>query len=36
VLRHAPPALGQHTREVLAEFGIDAARFDTLRAAGVV
>ena len=36
VLRHAPPALGQHTREVLAEFGIDAARFDTLRAAGVI
>jgi len=36
VLRHAPPALGQHTREVLAEFGIDAARFDALRAAGVV
>ena len=36
VLRHAPPALGQHTREVLAEFGIDATRFDTLRAAGVV
>jgi formyl-CoA transferase len=36
VLRHAPPALGQHTREVLAELGIDATRFDTLRAAGVV
>ncbi|MET3439770.1 formyl-CoA transferase [Variovorax paradoxus] len=36
VLRHAPPALGQHTREVLAEFGIDAVRFDALRAAGVV
>ena len=36
VLRHAPPALGQHTREVLAEFGIDTARFDALRAAGVV
>ncbi|CAN7149333.1 CoA transferase [Variovorax paradoxus] len=36
VLRHAPPALGQHTREVLAEFGIDGARFDALRAAGVV
>jgi crotonobetainyl-CoA:carnitine CoA-transferase CaiB-like acyl-CoA transferase len=36
VLRHAPPALGQHTREVLAEFGIDAARFDALRSAGVV
>lgn len=36
VLRHAPPALGQHTREVLAEFGIDAVRFNALRAAGVV
>ena len=36
VLRHAPPALGQHTREVLTEFGIDAARFDALRSAGVV
>jgi formyl-CoA transferase len=36
VLRHAPPALGQHTREVLAEFGIDAARFEALRSAGVV
>jgi formyl-CoA transferase len=36
VLRHAPPALGQHTREVLAEFGIDAGRFEALRAAGVV
>jgi crotonobetainyl-CoA:carnitine CoA-transferase CaiB-like acyl-CoA transferase len=36
VLRHAPPALGQHTREVLAEFGIDGAQFDALRSAGVV
>jgi crotonobetainyl-CoA:carnitine CoA-transferase CaiB-like acyl-CoA transferase len=36
VLRHAPPALGQHTQEVLAEMGIDAARFDALRSAGVV
>ncbi|MDR6889513.1 MULTISPECIES: CaiB/BaiF CoA transferase family protein [Variovorax] len=36
VLRHAPPALGQHTREVLAELGIDATRFDALRAAGIV
>ncbi len=36
VLRRAPPALGQHTREVLAEMGIDAARFEALRAAGVV
>jgi formyl-CoA transferase len=36
VLRHAPPALGQHTQEVLAEMGIDSARFDALRSAGVV
>ncbi|MGJ7531139.1 CaiB/BaiF CoA transferase family protein [Variovorax sp. GB1P17] len=36
VLRHAPPALGQHTQEVLAEMGIDAARFDALRSAGVI
>lgn len=36
VLRHAPPALGQHTDEVLAELGIDAAQRAALRAAGVV
>ena len=36
VLRHAPPALGQHTQEVLAEMGIDTARFEALRSAGVV
>lgn len=36
VLRHAPPALGQHTQEVLAEMGIDDARFEALRSAGVV
>ena len=36
VLRHAPPALGQHTDEVLAELGIDPARRVALRAAGVV
>ncbi|WP_422099550.1 CaiB/BaiF CoA transferase family protein [Variovorax sp.] len=36
VLRRAPPALGQHTREVLGELGIDAARFEALRASGVV
>ncbi|RTD92386.1 CoA transferase [Variovorax atrisoli] len=36
VLRHAPPALGQHTQEVLAEMGIDMARFEALRSAGVV
>ncbi len=36
VLRHAPPALGQHTDEVLAELGLDSARIAALRAAGVV
>lgn len=32
VLRNAPPALGQHTDEVLAEMGLDAARIAALRA----
>jgi formyl-CoA transferase len=36
VLRHAPPALGQHTDEVLAEFGMDAAAIASLRSAGVL
>ena len=36
VLRNAPPALGQHTDEVLAEMGLDAARIAALRAQGVV
>ena len=36
VLRHAPPALGQHTDEVLAEMGLDAAAIAALRARGVV
>ena len=36
VLRHAPPALGQHTQEVLAEMGLDARQIEALRAAGVV
>jgi len=36
VLRHAPPALGQHTDEVLAEMGIDEKRRAALREAGVV
>jgi formyl-CoA transferase len=36
VLRNAPPALGQHTDEVLAEMGIDAQRRAALRDAGVV
>jgi len=36
VLRHAPPALGQHTDEVLAEFGLDAQAIAALRASGVL
>ncbi|MBY4612094.1 CoA transferase, partial [Rhizobium sp. 9T] len=36
VLRNAPPVLGQHTDEVLAEMGLDAARIAALRAQGVV
>ena len=36
VLRNAPPALGQHTDEVLAQLGLDAARIEQLRAAGVI
>ncbi|WP_428002183.1 CaiB/BaiF CoA transferase family protein [Acidovorax sp.] len=35
-LRNAPPALGQHTDEVLAEMGLDTARIAQLRAAGVL
>ena len=36
VLRNAPPALGQHTDEVLKELGLDATRIAALRADGVV
>lgn len=35
-LRHAPPALGEHTDEVLAGLGLDAAAIAALRAAKVV
>ena len=35
MLRNAPPALGQHTDEVLREMGLDAARIGALRAQGV-
>lgn len=31
VLRHAPPALGQHTDEVLAEMGFTSTRIEKLR-----
>ncbi len=36
VLRHAPPALGQHTDEVLAEMGLRAGDIAALRAGGVI
>ncbi|MDO8251138.1 MAG: CaiB/BaiF CoA-transferase family protein [Rhodoferax sp.] len=36
VLRRAPPALGEHTEEVLAELGLDAVQRAALRQAGVV
>jgi formyl-CoA transferase len=36
VLRRAPPALGEHTEEVLLELGLDAAAIATLRAGRVV
>ena len=36
VLRRAPPALGEHTDEVLAELGFDAARIGALKRGGVV
>ena len=36
VLHRAPPALGQHTDEVLRELGLDAGRIKALRGAGTV
>ncbi len=36
VLRRAPPALGEHTDEVLAELGVDAAAMAALRSSRVV
>ena len=36
VLRRAPPALGEHTDEVLAELGFDQSAIAALRAAAVV
>ena len=36
VLRRAPPALGQHTDEVLAELGLSPAEIAALRGRGVV
>ena len=31
-----PPALGEHTAEVLSEFGVEAGEIERLRSAGVV
>ena len=36
VLRNAPPALGQHTEEVLSELGVSAQQVAALRAGGVL
>lgn len=36
VLRRAPPGLGEHTDEVLAELGLTAAEVATLRSRGVI
>jgi len=36
VLHRPPPALGEHTDEVLAELGLDAAQIAALRQSGVV
>jgi len=36
VLRRPPPALGEHTHEVLAEMGLGAQRIAALRDAGIV
>jgi len=32
----APPTLGQHSAEILAELGYDAAGIEALRAAGAI
>ncbi len=36
VVRRPPPALGEHTDEVLTELGLDARRIADLRSAGIV
>lgn len=35
-IRRTGPALGEHTEEILAEIGVDAERFESLRAEGVI
>jgi formyl-CoA transferase len=36
VLRRAPPALGEHTQEVLSDLGLDADTLQHLRATGII
>ena len=35
-VRHAPPALGEHSKDILAELGYDKARIEKLASEGVV
>jgi len=35
-VRYAPPRVGEHTDEVLTEFGVDAAQIADLRAKGAI
>jgi crotonobetainyl-CoA:carnitine CoA-transferase CaiB-like acyl-CoA transferase len=35
-IRRPPPALGEHTKEVLAEIGYSAAEIEAMQAEGVV
>ncbi len=35
-IRHAPPRLGEHSKQILAELGYDAERIETLHGAGVI
>ena len=35
-LRRQPPRIGQHTREILRELGLDEARLDALEARGII
>lgn len=35
-IRHAPPRLGEHSKQILAELGYEASRIETLHNAGVI
>jgi crotonobetainyl-CoA:carnitine CoA-transferase CaiB-like acyl-CoA transferase len=35
-IRHAPPLLGEHTREVLREFGFETSRIEDWEDRGIV